>query len=335
MKNYQFHAGIDISKSKLDVVLIPKDNLSRKEHFIVDNNKKGVKSILDRLTKKKIELNNVLFCCENTGIYTNHLTDYLSQLRLDCWVVPAIEIKKSKGISRGKSDKTDARDIAWYSIRNIDKLKLYKVPGKEIQQLKLLHAEREKLLKAIASLERSKENKEFMDKDSYRTIASINTKTLKMLKTSLKEINQKTKEIIESKETLNKQVQLIKSVKGIGDQTATYFIITTKGFTAFDTWRKLACYSGIAPFENSSGSCLRGKARVSNLADKKMKTLLQMCAITAIKHDPQMKEYYNRKIAEGKNPMLVLNNVRCKLMSRVFAVVKRQTPFVNISKFAA
>lgn len=334
MKNYLFHVGIDISKLKLDVVIIPKNNLAGNEHFIVDNNKKGIKNILDRL-KKKVDLKDILFCCENTGIYTNHLTDYLTRERLHCWVVPAIEIKKSKGISRGKNDKTDARDIAWYSIRNFDKLKLYEVRGREIQQLKLLHTEREKLLKAIGSLKRSQENKEYIDKEIYKPIASINAKTIKLLKASLKEINKKIKEIIESREVLKKQSQLIKSVKGIGEQTATYFIIATNGFTAFENWRKLACYSGIAPFENSSGSSLKGKTKVSNLADKKMKTLLQMCAITAIQYDPQLKEYYNRKIAEGKNPMLVLNNVRCKLMSRVFAVVKRQTPFVNIHQFAA
>lgn len=254
---------------------------------------------------------------------------------MHCWVVPAIELKKSKGISRRKNDKTDARDIALYSIRNIDKLKLYEERGKEIQQLKLLYTEREKLLKAIGSLKRSQENKEYMDKEIYKPIASINAKNIKLLKASFKEINKKIKEIIESKEELKKQSQLIKSVKGIGEQTATYFIIATNGFSAFENWRKLACYSGIAPFENSSGSSLKGKTKVSNLADKKMKSLLQMCAITAIQYDPQLKEYYNRKIAEGKNPMLVLNNIRCKLMSRVFAVVKRQTPFVNIYQFAA
>lgn len=65
-----------------------------------------------------------------------------------------------------------------------------------------------------------------------------------------------------------------------------------------------------------------------------MKSLLQMCALTAIKYDSQIKEYYYKKKQEGKNPMLILNNIRCKLISRVFAVIERQTPYINTYKFA-
>jgi hypothetical protein len=70
------------------------------------------------------------------------------------------------------------------------------------------------------------------------------------------------------------------------------------------------------------------------MADKKMKSLLQMCALTAIKYDPELKIYYNKKKEEGKSGMLVLNNIRCKIISRVFSVIKRETPYINIYKFA-
>jgi hypothetical protein len=58
-------------------------------------------------------------------------------------------------------------------------------------------------------------------------------------------------------------------------------------------------------------------------------------ALSAIKYDPQLKEYYLNKKEEGKNGMLVLNNIRCKIISRVFSVVNRQTPFINTYKFAS
>jgi transposase len=111
MKKYLFYVGIDISKLKLDVVLIQGESSNLAEHFIVDNTQKGVKEILNYLLKKKIDLTSTLFCCENTGVYTYPLSIYLCEKSLDYWVVPAIEIKRSKGISRGKNDKTDAKDI--------------------------------------------------------------------------------------------------------------------------------------------------------------------------------------------------------------------------------
>lgn len=131
------------------------------------------------------------------------------------------------------------------------------------------------------------------------------------------------------------QNKLIQTVPGIGKQTALYFIIATKGFSAFTNWRKFACYSGVAPFEYSSGSSIKGRTKVNHMADKKMKSLLQMCAMTTLKYDPQIKEYYIKKKGEGKNAMLVLNNVRCKLISRVFAVINRETPYINTHKFAS
>jgi transposase len=122
---------------------------------------------------------------------------------------------------------------------------------------------------------------------------------------------------------------------GAGEQTSVYLIITTKGFTAFKNWRQFACYSGVVPFEYSSGSSIKERTKVNHMADKKIKSLLQMYAMTALKYDPQIKEYYNKKKDEGKNSMLVLNNIRCKLVSGVFAVINRETPYINTYKFAS
>ncbi|MGQ7944601.1 IS110 family transposase [Flavobacterium sp. WC2509] len=334
MKNYLFYVGVDISKSKLDVVLLKKEEPNVINHFIVENNLKGVKEILKNLTKQKIDLTAVLFCCENTGVYTFPLSSCLSESNLDFWVVPAIEIKRSKGISRGKNDKADAKDIALYSLRNVDKLKLSTLPETVIQQLKLLFTEREKVMKSFKIFERTKENAAFMPKQIYQSIKGINNKTVKFLKATLKSIEKEMEAIISSHSELKKQFELIKSVPGIGDKTAIYMLIVTRGFTAFDNARKLACYAGTAPFEHTSGSSIKGRTKVNHMADKKMKSILQMCALVAVKHDPQLKEYYERKKREGKNAMLILNNVKCKIIGRVFSVINRQTPYINTYKFA-
>ena len=251
MKNYLFYVGIDISKSKLDVVILEKQSPNVSNHFIVENNLKGIKEILKNLIKQKIDLTTVLFCCENTGVYTFPLSSYLSDEKLDYWIVPAIEIKRSKGISRGKNDKADAKDIALYSIRNIDKIKLSTLPETSIQQLKLLYTEREKVMKSFKIFEATKENIDFMPKQVYKSISAINNKTVKFLKTTLKAIEKEMKSIISTEIELKKQFELIKSVPGIGDKTAIYMLIVTRGFTSFDNARKFACYAGTAPFEYS------------------------------------------------------------------------------------
>lgn len=335
MKNYSFHVGIDISKLKLDVVIVDKSHVSSIEHFVVTNNTKGLKRMFTVLKKRKVDLDHSLFCFENTGVYTFPLSCFCFENKFDYWVVPAVEIKRSKGISRGKSDKSDAKDIAFYSIRHIDKLQLSSVPEKAIQQLKLLFTEREKLKKTLLIFKATEENKDFTPSDVYKTIETQNRKTIRFLESSLKILESKMREIIRQAPRLKRQFQLIKSIKGVGEKTAIYFIIATKGFNVFASARKLACYAGVAPFEYSSGSSIRGGTKVNHMADKTMKSLLQMCALSAVRHDAQLKAYYLRKQDEGKNKMLVLNNVRCKIIGRIFAVIKRDSPFIDTYKFAA
>lgn len=333
MKNYLFHAGIDISKDKLDINILDSSTLES-QHLIIKNDIKSISDFI-KVLKQKIDLKNTLFCCENTGVYTNHLSFVLLNNELDLWIVPAIEIKRSKGISRGKNDKTDSKDISYYSYRHLDKLNLFTLADVDIQKLKILSTERTKMIKVLLIVETSKENKEFTRKEIYKEISRVNGTLIKQIKTSIKKIEFRIKEIIKSNEQLNKQDQLVQSIPGIGAHTSAYLIIATKGFSSFDNWRKFACYSGVAPFEFSSGTCVKGRTKVNHVADKKMKSLLQMCVLTAIKYDPQLKEYYNMKKAEGKNSMLVMNNIRCKLISRVFAVINRGTPYINTYKFAS
>lgn len=335
MKNYKLIIGIDVSKLKLDVTFMHDPHAKQHHHFIVSNDEKGHKQIIKEIKKLKFDLSTTLFCFENTGIYSMPLSFFCSSAGVDYWVVPALEIKRTKGISRGKNDKNDSKDIAFYAHTHLHKLHLTMLPEKEILKLKLLFAEREKLMRAIKILDSTRENESFLPKEILKDVLTTNRKTLRLLKNALKEVEQKMMHIIRASETLQKQFDLACSVPGVGQQTATYMIIATKSFTAFANWRKLACYSGIAPFEYSSGTSIKGRTRVNNLADKKMKSMLNMCALNSKKTDTELQMYYNRKVAEGKNPMLVMNALRCKVLSRVFATVKRGTPYVDLKKFAA
>jgi transposase len=178
MKKYQFHVGIDVSKLKLDINILNSETY-QSEHLIINNTPKEITKFISVLTKRKIDLNAVLFCCENTGIYTNHLSFVLIKMQLDLWIVPAIEIKRSKGISRGKNDKTDAKDISFYSYRNQDKIKLFALNDIDIQKLKILFAEREKMVKVLLLLQTTKENESFTDKIIFKEVSMINEAQLK------------------------------------------------------------------------------------------------------------------------------------------------------------
>lgn len=155
------------------------------------------------------------------------------------------------------------------------------------------------------------------------------------LKQKIKLLEKTIKEILLKNQELRITFELVTSIKGIGLIVASYLIVYTCNFTRFDNWRKFACYSGTAPFEYRSGTSVRGRTQVSQIANQQMKKMLHLAAICAIHTDAELKEYYWRRLDEGKSRMTIINIVRNKLIARVFAVVKRGTPFVDIKGYIA
>ena len=158
---------------------------------------------------------------------------------------------------------------------------------------------------------------------------------IKHLDDKIKSVEKQMDDIINSMPKWKVNFRLIKSIKGIGPVISRYIIIYTENFTRFTDHKKFACYAGIAPFEYSSGSSIKGKSRVHPCANKQLKSLLNMAAMGAIGMDGEYKQYYQRREKEGKNNMSTLNIIRNKLVARIFAVVKRQSPYVDLYKFAA
>ncbi|WP_299249903.1 IS110 family transposase [uncultured Aquimarina sp.] len=334
MKNYSLFIGVDVSKLKLDIVGVDPNNQVLLPHKVLDNKEGDLKLFLTKVIQK-FGKDDILVSFENTGVYGMILAHILTKLQIDYCEISALEINRSKGIKRGKSDKSDASIIVQYTIANQFKIKLSSLTEVNISKLKLLYTQREKIVKTIKQFEFNKENEGFIPKPAFKELMKTNTSIVKNLKKNLKLINQQILEIINNNQALKTNYELIQSIPGIGPQTASYLLIVTKGFTVFDNSRQLACYAGVAPFPYQSGSSIRGRNKVSHLADKKLKSLLNMCALNAKRYDYQLKMYFESKVKDGKNKMLILNNIRNKLLHRVFAVIKRQQPYVNIHNFAA
>lgn len=334
MKNYSIVFGIDVSKSTIDVVGINLSGAIIFKHRAIENSKKSIQLLVKKITHK-YGVNNVVFAFENTGIYSLHLAYVLNYLDTTYYNLSALEIHRSMGISRGKSDKIDALVIAKYVLSNDYKIQPSSFTQENIITLQYLYTQRDKIVKAIKCFNNNKELESFLPKKSMSTISKTTTSIIKNLKRNLQKVEQAILELINDDQQLKEDYNLCLSVPGIGPQTATYLLIVTKGFTCFNNARQLACYGGVAPFPYQSGSSIRGRNKVNHMADKKLKSLLNMCALNAKKYDYQLKLYFDKKIDEGKNKMLVLNNIRNKILHRVFAVVRRKTPYVNTCAFGS
>lgn len=325
----KYFIGIDISKDHLDVALLKAKELDVFKDKKVDNSFTGFDAIQNWLIKQKVELDDCLFCMEHTGTYGLLLFAWLSQLGIDYCVEPGMKIKRSSGITRGKNDKVDAQRIADYACTNKAKLNPFHMPSGLLLQIKQFLTYRDQQTKIKVSLKNSlKSHDQYQRVSGVQSISDEIQHQLAECDQRIERIDTQIIELIKADETLKKNFDLASSVKGIGLVIAAFMLVTTNNFTSFQNGRKYACYTGIAPFENTSGK-YRGKTRVSHLANKRIKTLLSNGANSAQKWDPELRAYYARKIDEGKEHKLVINSIRCKLVNRVFAVVKRETPYVN------
>lgn len=322
----KWFVGIDVSKLTLDIVLY-NGNKKQSEHIQVDNNEKGFTKIIKWLKQLKCQLNETWITFEHTGIYGLDLCIFLEENNISYSAIAAIEIKRSIGLQRGKNDKIDAFQIARYCKIHSGELKLSKLPSKKIRAIKLLLNERERLVKEQTIDKQIKS--EFEQVNSKKTNERLSQR-LKLLKQQISEIEKEILSIIKEDKSLKKNFELINSIVGIGLITGAMLLVYTNNFEGFTDARQFACYSGIAPFENSSGTSIRGKTRVSKFANKKLKTGLTMSARSAVINDPELKLYYKRKSEEGKEYGVIMNAIKFKIILRVFAVIKRKTPYVKI-----
>jgi transposase len=315
--------GTDLSKESIDL-----SSHELQTHLRIENSLNGFRQMLKWLRDQKISCSNVMIVMEHTGLYSYHMEAFLHKHQISFTKVPALAIKRSLGLVRGKNDKIDAQRIARYGFEKKDVLVAAGKPNKVIQRLGMLHSTRDRLVKHRASLICAIKEYENILKQSDLIIKS-QLSLVKNFTEQIKKIEAEVRELITKEQPVNQNFQLLKTIKGVGEVVATAAIIKTRNFTQFSNARKFACYCGTAPFEHSSGKSVRRKTRISHLADKEMKTLLDQSAKSAIQYDKELREYYLRRTADGKSKMSTINIVRNKILSRMFAVIKRQTPFIE------
>ncbi len=322
-KNVRAVAGIDISKKTFDIAVglnIPGASITK---ACFANNLEGYTQLEVWLKDQGLTFKEVLFCLENTGLYHRLLATFLLHQKALVWVETPVQIKWSMGIQRGKSDAVDAERIYLYALRNQDKVKAYEQRDEVVQQIADYMALRERLQQCIKTLSLPvKELKSVGLTQAAKASEQASKKSIATMKEELDKLDKEIQALIESDPNLAEKYKYATSVRCVGFVAAAYLIVYTNGFSRFDSAKQLASYAGVAPFEYSSGTSIRGKTKVHPMANKTLKTVLHLCAVSSVRHNPEMVAYFQRKVSEGKNKMLVLNAIRNKVLNRVFACVR-------------
>jgi transposase len=319
--------GIDVSKLTIDVAIIINNDIGRIIQLVFTNDSKGFKEFKNRLNKEKIPFPETIFCMEHTGYYSKQLSRFIIAQHGNLWMEMSLKIIRSLGVQRGKNDKLDAKRIALFAQRNQQDFVPYNPPRLIVENLKTFLMLREKLINSKIALVVPVNELTCVDKAAGKIALKAISKALQGIKKNINTLDAKIDELIASDKELAEKFKLVSSVPGVARITFCYLVYFTNEFKNYTQAKQLACYCGVVPFEYTSGSSVKGKPKVHNMANKKMKKLLHTAALCAVTYYPEFKQYYERKIEEGKPKMLILNNVRNKIVLRIAAVIKNNLPY--------
>lgn len=324
----QVFVGCDISKKTLDFAVHRRECHERDyPHIQVPNALTGFRAFRKWLKSLGVELNQAVVILEHTGVYGEAVCDYLCKMKIAFCLVNPTSIKASFAIAKGKDDKIDSQRLAKYGYKERDDLHESAPVPQVIRKLRNLLSERRAIVKAkVAVVNRCKT----VDKSS--TTYKRGTTIVEEFKAQVKAIEEEILLVIDANEDLRRTYKLLCSVTCIGLINAVATIVATENFCRFTNARQYAAFICVAPYHHISGISVHGQTRVSKKGHSELKADLTLAARAAIQNYAEFKEYFKRKSESGKSYGTILNAVKFKLITRMFAVIKRGTEYVDMHK---
>jgi transposase len=306
--------GVDVSKDNLDIHIYPK-GLSLK----IENSKKDIRKFINNL--KTYDVKQI--SCESTGGYEMLLQKELQEKQYNLWIVDPRRVKGFVAASgcKTKTDKIDAKKIAEFTVAH---RRDYMPVTKSENQIKLQ-----------AFVNRRNDLVEFLASEKTRTkhpvhqasLDNIN-KHIDFLKGEVDALDKVISKIIKSDTTLSKQEKILYSVPGFGIGTISTLLSFVPELGSINN-SKVAALVGLCPYDNQSGN-YHGKKFIRGGREIPRK-ILYMSALTAIKHNPRLKEFYERLIAKGKPFKLAIVAVMRKLIVLANTLLRKEESYVKLA----
>lgn len=297
MTSRKIYVGIDVSKNKLDVYV---RSLKLSKSF--SNCPDGINALIEFL----LSINPYIVLLEATG----GLERKVSQEMLSkSFRVSIINPKRARGFANAcdlaKTDKIDASMLADFAYAFEDKLQFMVLSDKSSIKIKALSTRRRQLLK-IQTMEKNRLR--WVDEEIF--IDSIK-KMIKVIEEQIKEIDCAITKLINENDNWSKKSKILQSVKGVGKVTAN-IIISSLPELGNIAKKKIAKLVGVAPINSDSGEH-KGKRSIKG-GRFPVRASLYMATLSATRHNPIIKAFYQKLISKGKPKKVALTACMHKLI---------------------
>ncbi len=318
--------GIDVAKDSLSFSLgTLRIDLEKefKTYPDVSNNSKGFQKILSLVKKQKNE--KMLIVIEATGVYHEALAFFLHKNGVSVSIMQSGRVKRyAQSLDqRSKTDALDSRMLAMLGCERT--LPLWTPPGKTLRKLKALSRERGSLLKDKQVVKNRLHASETSSFTNNREIKRYNQR-LKLIDGQLGEIKEEMKALINEDAALTQKLNYLESIPGISFISAATVIGETLGFDGITSAKQLTSYAGYDVILKESGS-YKGKTRISKKGNRRIRGILHMPAMTAIRSNPTLKIFYERLKPNKIKPIIALVAVQRKLLILMYTLWKNEAMY--------
>ena len=300
--------GVDVSKDSLDVHF-----QAASETVGYENSAAGIEKLLERLQQES----NPAVVCEATGSYDHLMAKTLHAQGIRVSVVNPRPIRDlARGFNQlAKTDALDARMIAKYGELTTPAATVFACDQDE--ELKAWITRRTQLVEMLSAEKNRRRQLKGLAKDEVN-------EHIDWLKERIGKLDEKIKELCESKVEWRERQGLLESVKGIGPVISSSLLVLLPELGQLNRG-KMAALVGLAPFNRDSGR-YRGQRRIWG-GRSSVRTLLYMATMSAIRYNPPIRAYYEHLMSKGKARKVAIVACARKMLLCLNAMVKANEPW--------
>lgn len=310
-------AGIDVSQKTLDVTLLNEKGGKQRKRFA--NTTAGIKALLTWLAQQTSEVVHV--CMESTSVYWEEVAEALHEAGQQVSVVNPVRIKgyAMSQLRRSKTDPLDGDVIADFC--RTQQPDLWQPPTAEQKKLRALVRHLEALKKS-----RTQQQNRLATCRDEEVKASLEM-VIATLQEEIKRLEQRIRDFIDQQPDLKQKKELLESIKGFGEKTAIHILAEMYDLPDYKNAKAAAADAGVTASHYCSGTSVWKRSKMSRMGKATIRSALYYPAISAINHNPVVKELAQRLAAKGKKKSVIRVAAMRKLMHLAFGVLKNQTPF--------
>ncbi len=328
MNRIVYFIGIDIASEDFAAAIFTTPENTCIMHENVPNTADGFHSFEHWLADCNVTPVNSVVCLEATGVYGEALCYYLAAKGHRVAVEPPLKVKRAFDESGHKTDAVDSRQIAEYAYRFVDELNFWSPNDDLVEQIRVLLSSREQFTVQLIA---NKNSLQTLKRKPVQTPVANHAfqQAIERLKASIKTIDKEIKRLISEEPKYGQMISLLMGIPGVGMLLAANLMVLTRGFTRQVTANQLAAYVGICPYQHTSGKSVYKRARSRQYGPSQLRKLLYLAAMSNRNHNQAYKNYFLRKVAEGKAKRLVINNIANRLLKVICAMIRDQTPYIT------